>query len=310
MRTVSVVIPSHNRAALLPRAIRSALEQTQPPLEIIVVDDGSTDDTERVLAEMEVPNLRYLKQSSSTGAAAARNRGIEEARGELIGFLDSDDRWLPKKLELQCTLFDTDSDVGVVYGRHSAVDFTGRTKISEGALYRGDIRQRLLEGWCPATTSLFVVRRKELMRVGGFDPQLRSFHDYDLWLRLAEHTRFDYVDQPIAEFIFHKGPRVSLDPDHRLNALEEFLRKWRTPITHALGPDGFRRFRANTRSANLRRIGIEALTRGQMFHGRKIIVRALGEKLLDGRAFVHLMASFLGNSGYAALHKLVRRISE
>ena len=97
--TVTVVIPTYNRKGLLPRALTSVARQTRPPDEVIVVDDGSTDDTEG-LVRREFPDVRYLQQENR-GVAAARNRGIREAKGEWLAFLDSDDEWLPQKLTRQ-----------------------------------------------------------------------------------------------------------------------------------------------------------------------------------------------------------------
>src|SRR5437773_3781756 len=111
--TVSVVIPTYNYARYLPEAIDSALAQTHAPLEVIVVDDGSTDDTPRVLA-VYGDRIRVIRQANR-GPGAARNTGIAAARGEYVGFLDADDVWLPRKLELQMARFEADQGLGLVH---------------------------------------------------------------------------------------------------------------------------------------------------------------------------------------------------
>ena len=120
MKTISVIIPAYNYARYLAEAIDSALGQTYAPLEVIVVDDASTDDTPRVLAAYG-QRIRAIRQPNG-GAGAARNTGIAAARGEYVAFLDADDVWLPRKLELQMALFDADPALGLIHGGKGATD--------------------------------------------------------------------------------------------------------------------------------------------------------------------------------------------
>jgi len=285
------------------RAVDSAFAQTLAPLEVIVVDDGSTDDTRRIAERYADRPFLYLRNDTSQGAAAARNRGIEAARGELVAFLDSDDVWLPEKLERQALLLTQQPDVAAVYCRHEVEEEQRGTRAAGGRLFRGDVRAELIGGWCPATTSLFMVRRSALREVGGFDERLRSFHDYDLWLRLSERHRFDYVDEPLVRFFKHSGQRISLDPERRLEALDRFLEKWRPVIEQSLGPNGFRRRRRAKRASNLKRLGVEALRQGELTAGRALLARSLRERPTDPRAWIQLAASFAGRRGYAALRR-------
>src|SRR3954470_1810603 len=120
VKTVSVIIPTYNYARYLPQAIDSALGQTHAPLEVIVVDDGSTDDTPRVL-EAYASRIRVIRQANQ-GAGAARNAGIAAARGEYVAFLDSDDLWRRDKLELQLARFREEPDLGLVHAGVETVD--------------------------------------------------------------------------------------------------------------------------------------------------------------------------------------------
>ena len=124
MIRVSVVIPTYNRARWLRDAIRSALQQTHRPLEVLVVDDGSTDDTGRLCADMGPP-VRHILQEHS-GAAVARNRGLEEARGEYVAFLDSDDLWQPRKLEVHLAVHRALPQVGWSISDSQVIDVEGR----------------------------------------------------------------------------------------------------------------------------------------------------------------------------------------
>src|SRR5690625_3525723 len=157
--TVTVVIPTYNRAHVVHRAIDSVLGQTFADFELIVVDDGSTDGTEAVLSTYTDPRIRYLVQLVNRGVSAARNRGIKEARGEFVAFLDSDDEWFPEKLERQVNRFKRAPDnVGLVY---CGVETVGRPSgpwIYEPA-HRGDIYNKLLERNVIHTGSGAMIRR-------------------------------------------------------------------------------------------------------------------------------------------------------
>lgn len=239
---VSVVIPTYNRAHLVSRAISSALAQDFPELEVIVVDDGSTDETPRLLAQFEA--VRVIRFEHNRGGAAARNAGIEAARGELIAFLDSDDEWLPTKVRRQADVIQNSSAVGAVYCRYFVNDdATGQRIEWTSELYTGSIRPALLRGRCPRSVSLFLVRRAALERVGGFDESLEGFQDADLWIRLSPEWEFGAVDEALVIIHEHSGARVTTDPVVRERALESFLDKWQEPMTEAMGSSGIAAFR-------------------------------------------------------------------
>lgn len=241
--TVSVIIPTHNRAHMLTRALDSVIRQTIPA-EVIVVDDASSDHTPRVLEEY--PAVRMLRSHENVGGAAARNLGVAHSTGQLIAFLDSDDEWLPDKLERQVPLFDDRPELGAVYCRHFGQDdLTGVRSEQHPVLHRGWIRPSLLSGYCPHTTSLFVVRRQAFESVGGFDEGLAGFQDTDLWIRMSESWEFDAVDQPLVIVHSHEGPRVTTDPSRRAAAVDAFLDKWGAEMEDVIGVQGVERFRRN-----------------------------------------------------------------
>lgn len=188
----SIVIPSFNRADLLPRTLRSVQQQTFTNYEILVVDDCSTDNTETLLQSSEFKDIRYIKHAKNQGAAQARNTGIASARGAYVCFLDSDDVWLPEKLATQNKLIE-EVDAKVVGSQSIKLD---------------EASQRCLAQFHPQTiatdspdlfanlhinTSSLCIRHDLLKVVKGFDTALKNFEDWDLILKLAQHISRIYI---------------------------------------------------------------------------------------------------------------------
>lgn len=202
---VSVIIPTWNRSELLLRAIRSVLSQTYPLLEVLVCDDGSTDNTEQVVQLIGDSRVRWLPGKRAGRPAVPRNRGICASKGDWVAFLDDDDMWLPRKLELQLELL---KRTGCYASCTQAV-------VGENDLYN--------LGWCEPILSFkdllggnrvicssVVVHRRLLNRVGGFPEtaQLKSIEDYALWLRVATVTNFSFIFEPLA--VYSDSPQTSL----------------------------------------------------------------------------------------------------
>jgi glycosyltransferase involved in cell wall biosynthesis len=204
MAFVSIIIPAYQSAGTIAEAVNSALAQTFNDIEIIVVDDGSTDSLSENL-EQFAGKIIYLRQSNK-GAAAARNEGIKYASGEIIAFLDADDIWLPEKLALQLPLFEKNPQVGAVFGN---VFFLVRDRIQPKTYFdlyapsRGDIFLSLFtRNFIPMPSVL--VRRKALEQAGLFDESCHA-EDYKLWLQIANFWQFDYCGDPVA--IYRVSPQ-------------------------------------------------------------------------------------------------------
>ncbi len=231
--TVSVVIPSFNAAKYLPEALDGILAQSFKPLEIIVVDDGSTDNTREVLRPfIETGKVKYFFQENQ-GPGAARNLGVLKARGDLVAFCDSDDLWLPDKLEKQVKLFQNPetalvySDMEILGGANAnylafapvpaeqEIDVTQPVASSIGGakysvvnkikkFYRGNVFNQLVKGnFIPNST--VVARRRVVEDSGGF-PRGRKFfsvEDYVCWLVIAKEHKVDFVDEPLVKYRWH-----------------------------------------------------------------------------------------------------------
>lgn len=196
---VSVVITCYNYDQYIGDAVESVLAQTWQDFEIIVIDDGSTDNTRLVMDKYRDNKKICYTLQENQGASRARNRGLLESKGEFIAFLDADDMWLQDKLARQLELF-KDQAVGVVYTRRYWINPIGRiVDGDERTLRRGNILDYIFIDNIVCFSSAMV--RKHLVdAVGGFDETLPMGMDYDLWVRLAALCKFDYVDQPLVKY--------------------------------------------------------------------------------------------------------------
>lgn len=196
--TVSAVVPAYNTAALLPRCIESILTQTVAVDEVIVVDDGSVDKT-REVAESFGPRVRCISQANK-GAAGARNCGIRSATGEWIALLDSDDDWVPNKIERQLEAVRQHPECDFIYSDATVILPDGSTAENFQADKEapcGWVFDHLLQS-CFVNGSTVMARRSALMEAGLFNESLRCAEDYDLWLRVSRRHQFWFVPEPLA----------------------------------------------------------------------------------------------------------------
>jgi glycosyltransferase involved in cell wall biosynthesis len=203
---VSVVIATYNMGQYLPRAVQSVLRQSYPNIEVLIVDDGSTDDTPAVVRQWDgEPRVRAWRQPNG-GQARARNQGVAGSRGQFVAFLDADDEWMPDKLERQMPLFTGRPGLGVVYSDFERMDADGRPLPKGGPvqMYRGSVSGPLLiDNFVSFQTA--VVRRECLERHGAFDESVRMGDDYELWLRLSAHCEFDFIAEPTVHYRIWPG---------------------------------------------------------------------------------------------------------
>jgi glycosyltransferase involved in cell wall biosynthesis len=199
---VSVIIPTHNRASMLPRAIRSVQRQTYPHLEIIVIDDASVDNTPEVVKSFEDPRIHYIRHDTNRGGSASRNTGIRAATGEYIAFLDDDDEWEPEKTEEQlkvirdydavtCTSFPSSSDV---------------SKLSSKKTVELD---ELLQGKFTYGGTGVLMAKENVLKQTMFDESLPRCQDWDLFIRIAMNYKIAYLNKPLLRSSDGLHPRIT-----------------------------------------------------------------------------------------------------
>ena len=204
--TVSVIIPTYNHAAFLPEALESVFAQTCSPLEVIVVDDGSADETAEVLRVYK-RRIQVLSQPNR-GVAAARNAGAGVASGELLAFLDADDTWLPAKLERQVARFGGEPGVGLVHCGVEEVDVRGhqlRARLDGMGGWVSREMLRFRQGVILGGGSAAVIRRTAFLDVGGFDETLSTSADWDLYYRIARRYPVGFVPEVLVCYRIHGG---------------------------------------------------------------------------------------------------------
>jgi glycosyltransferase involved in cell wall biosynthesis len=233
--TVSVIIPTYNRAALVKEAVASVLAQTWREFELIVVDDGSTDDTSEALAPY-ASRLRLWRRESRGGVSAARNTGIAAARGDWLAFLDSDDLWLPEKLARQMTYLAAHPEQ--LWCQAEETWMRRGVQVKQPQTHRkigGHIFCQSLER-CMVSPSAVILHRRLLEQHGGFDEILPAAEDYDLWLRLSWRYEIGLLTEPL---IIKRGGHADqlsvqwgLDR-YRIQALLKLLKEPELPASHA-----------------------------------------------------------------------------
>jgi len=292
---VTVVLPTRNRAEVLPRAMRSVLAQTVADLELLVVDDGSTDDTERVVNGFADNRVRYLRNTGNHGVGAARNAGIQAARAPLIAFQDSDDEWRIGKLARQLAAMDVDrADVVcggyVVLARGGAVRYCG----ADARMQAGDwTAGNILDFRFIAPT--WLARRTALDEAGLFDEALPNLEDWELAFRLFRAGRVVALDEPL--LVKHgSADGLNMDLSARIRSLERILTKHQG-LWH-----GHPRARARLQ----RMLGHSQCLAGQRRTGIANLGRAVRLAPRDPRGWAYWAAAHTGEHGYRRLLRVGR----
>jgi len=203
---VSIVITTYNYADYLRTCLDSVLVQTYENYEIIVINDGSTDHTDEVIAPyLKNERIKYIKQKNA-GQTVAKNNGIRQSSGDFIAFLDADDYWMAEKLKKQLSLFATDQELGVVYTLASWVDENDNPrKINAPKPHRGWITNNMIiDNFVPFSSAL--VKKECFDKAGNFDESLDMGIDWELWLRISKYFKFAYVDERLIAYrVGHPG---------------------------------------------------------------------------------------------------------
>lgn len=298
---VSVIIPTYNRAKLLPRAIKSVLNQTYQDFELIVVDDASTDNTEKVVKEFQEKDgrIRYIQYKKNKGGSAARNSGIKAAKGEYIAFQDSDDEWLPEKLEKQMKVFENVSpEVGVVYTAFWRVDSDKKTIIPSSWVKQkeGNIHKELLRGNFVTTPSI-VARKECFEKAGMFDEKLPRLQDWELVIRFSKYYNFKYINEPLL-YSFFTANSISANQNALIKARKLILNK------HSKEFYKDKRLTANYQYS----IGSLLCQNGKTHQGREYLFRAIKSFPLNPKYLVATLTSLFGGTFYRKVVALKHKI--
>lgn len=289
--TVSVIIPTYNRGHLVGRAILSVLDQTYQDFEIIVVDDGSKDYTEEVVKSFNDPRICYIRHTRNLGGSAARNTGIRAAKGKYIAFLDSDDEWLPTKLEEQIRVFHNEQNCGVVYTDLLRIYSDGRIELYKGKHLGGWVLKDLLVTSIIGSTSSAVIKRECFDVVGLFDETLPSCQDWDMWIRIAKKYPFKRVPKPLVKYYLH-GEQISSNRAAVLEGRLEITRRYYADIC-ACG---------NKVEANhCFIIGNRLCHIGELHYGRKYLLRAAARAPWNFRFVAYAFVSLFGKKAYSRI---------
>lgn len=226
---ISVIIPTYNRSATIERAINSVRKQTYKNIEIIVVDDGSTDLTKKIVKDLQKKDDRIslYENSKNIGPAATRNRGVIFAKGDYIAFQDSDDEWLPEKLEKQMDKFHQDPEFVLVYCPflrcENGREFQIPSKDTDKKLLEGDLYFSLLEK-NKIGTPVMLIEKRIFEQIGGFDEKLGAFEDWDLAIRISQRGKIGYVEKPLHKAYVSSGG-VNSNHKNIVRACIEIIRK-------------------------------------------------------------------------------------
>ena len=293
--TVSVVIPTHNRATLLRRAIDSVLNQTWEDIEILVIDDASTDTTESVIEDYNDSRITYLRHEENRGGSAARNTGIEAATGRFVAFLDDDDEWKPGKLTVQLDAYDrADADVGVVYTGIENVNSEGRTNAVKTPRTEGDVTKELLLDNFIGSFSALLVERAIVEQVGPLNERFPSWQDWEYYIRLSRETTFAAVPEPLVTRHNAAHKQVSDDLETKLAETYPLLRDRFDSLAGEYG----QRFKRRRKGRLLFHLGYTALSRGRYALARRLLTRALICDPTNREGYVYWLSALGGRYTY------------
>lgn len=300
---VSVIIPTYNRADLLPRTIESVLNQTFKNFELIIVDDGSTDNTEEVVKEFQERDerVRYIWQENSGGAAKPKNNGIKNSRGDYIAILDSDDEWLPDKLVKQLELFESSShpELGFVDCNALMVDEkSGKHWEYRIPPYKNVLKEILARDYMGSGSGI-MYKKSVFDTIGLFDENLKRGQDWEIRIRIAQKYGFDCVDEPLYKYYVHSENLSStLRKGEKVKDLEYVFNKYK------------KYYEQNYKicSTKLRYTGTTYVLTGQIKKARQSFLKSIKTNPLNLKSYACLGFSLFGSEVYYGLTQLKMRL--
>ncbi len=299
MPKISAIITTWNRSQQLRRALESVLDQTHDDFELLILDNGSTDNTEEMIREYHDPRIRYIRHNPCN-IAAARNIGIHESKGIYLAFLDDDDEWLSHKLVQQCAVFDGDHRgvIGLVYGGYRHIN--EHTKKIFEIIYpkrRGNVYDYAVKHRDTLTGSASnpLLRKDAVIQVGRYDETIKTGEDYEMFLRLAKKYEFQIVENPVVNIYVHNGYRLSYQLKDYLHTELTVYKKHHETIAKD----------KKTHVYYLQVIAGKCLRLGLQKEARIYLRRAMGIDILRGGVYVQWTLSFLPTYFYKSIHRVI-----
>jgi glycosyltransferase involved in cell wall biosynthesis len=295
---VTCVVPTHSRPEGLVRAVESVLAQTHRPLELVVVDDNPTERAVDLLSHLDTDTLDrvvYRREGGHSGAGAARNTGVEAARGEFVAFLDDDDAWRPEKVARQVAALEADPDAGLCYTGTVEIRPDGRREHVPPDVADADLTDELACRNVVGSMSVVCVRTA-LAREHPFDAAMPAWEDLDWFLRLSRVTRFARLPEPLVEYDFTSADRLSESFDRTDESHRRFVEK------HAPEFSGLAARRLRGWAAF--RAGTDAFATGHYPEARRYFLRAVLAYPLESRFYPYVLAA----AGGTTTHRLARRV--
>ena len=298
--TVSVIIPTYNRAHLIGRAIKSVLNQTYQDFELIIVDDGSTDNIEDIIRQFQEKDkrIKYIKHDKNKGASAARNTGIKNSKGKYIAFQDSDDEWFPNKLEKQMKIFKKESpNLGIVYTGFYRIKDSEKKYIPSHEIVKkeGSIYEELLKGNFITTQSI-LVRKECFKKVGIFDENLPRLQDWELVMRLSKYYDFECIDEPLL-ISYYTSDSITANHKALIEALELILTK------HYKNFNNYKEIL----SRHYFSLGSILYLDGDLINGRRYFIKAIKKYPLNIKYLLSYLVSFFGPRTFNKVIKIYQK---
>ena len=288
---VSIIIPTFNRAHLIKRSINSILHQTFQDFEIIIVDDGSEDETKTVVQAINDKRIRYIRHVRNQGSSAARNTGIVNSKGEYIAFLDSDDIWLESKLEKQLDAFKNyGPDVGVIHCGIQYIDHETQEPLTKWII-RDDVNKQVFGNFgCAPGTPTMLIKKEAFLKSGLFDEKIPAHEETDLSINIAQKFKFVLVDEFLV-ISTKNHDQISSNPDSFIKGKEVIYEKHKKILTNDL-------------SYNLCNIiAGDSIVKGDFKKGKIFLLKALRHKPYKIKTIISFILSYLSPGFNQTLYK-------
>ena len=294
---VSAIVPVYNGAATIERALKSVFEQTFTDYEVVICDDGSTDDTPAVLAKYG-ERIRVVRQPNR-GLPAARNAAVAASRGELIALIDHDDEWLPRKLEVEVAAMAADSGAALLYSDKIVVNEAGEefrmSEVRPDTAHAPTMEEMLGRIW-PITPSTVVMTRDAFERAGGFCEELISAEDIHFWLLMREQGHFIFMPEKLVRFTYGQVFPKVLNRDIGPTAIVDLIR-----ARYGTRGDGIVKDFIRHRVRMIANAGVIEMSKGNMEGARRCFVRVLRYDPLYLKSYTRIVRTYLPASIRRAL---------